>query len=322
MTFAAPGGRTGDRSEVRRRGPLRRRASAQPGRAGYAKPGRAGTTGRPVGASRTGTAVSRTVAVLVGLVFLLPFYYVVVTSLNSSSATSSLSGILLPHWHWDNYARAWDSQPWARFFLNTVLVGSATTALVLITSMLAGFAFGVMRFRGRNALFLLVLSVLMVPTTVLLIPDYVIATDINWLNTYWIQIIPFGASVFGIFLVRQFFLGLPAELFDAAELDGAGRLRMLWYIGVPMVRPALLIIGLNTFMASWNSFLWPLIMTTSPSVQPIEVGVSSFAGADGTDFTAMCAAVTFTTLPVLVLFLALQRQFITGAMAATGGVRG
>ena len=306
MTLAASGARSGDRSSARRR--LRRRASAR--------------TGQPVGRSRPATVVSRTVAVLVGLIFLLPFYYVVVTSVNSSSATASLSGILLPHWHWANYTRAWAAEPWGRFFLNTVLVGSATTALVLITSLLAGFAFGVMRFRGRNALFVLVLSVLMVPTTVLLIPDYIIATDIDWLNSYWIQIIPFSASVFGIFLVRQFFLAVPGELFDAAELDGAGRLRMLWYIGMPMVRPALLIIGLNTFMAAWNSFLWPLIMTTSPSVQPIEVGVSSFAGADGTDFTAMCAAVTFTTVPVLIIFLALQRQFITGAMAATGGVRG
>ena len=316
MTFAAPGARVGERAGTRRRGLLRRRASAHP--AHPAQPGPA----RPVGASRLATAVSRTAAVLVALVFLLPFYYVVVTSLNSQSATASLTGILLPHWHWNNYSRAWAAEPWARFFLNTVLVGAGTTALALVTSLLAGFAFGVMKFRGRNTLFVLVLSVLMVPTTVLLIPDYVIATDINWLNTYWIQIIPFGASVFGIFLVRQFFLGLPSELFDAAELDGAGRLRMLWYIGVPMVRPALLIIVLNTFMASWNSFLWPLIMTTSPGVQPIEVGVSSFAGADGTDFTAMCAAVTFTTIPVLVLFLALQRQFITGAMASTGGVRG
>ena len=275
-----------------------------------------------MGSSRVATVLSRTLAVLVGLLFLLPFYLVVATSLNSASATASLSGILLPHWHWGNYARAWDAEPWTRYFLNTVLVASLTTVLVLATSLLAGFAFGVMRFKGRNQLFLLVLSVLMVPTTVLLIPDYIIATDINWLDTYWIQIIPFGASVFGVFLVRQFFQGLPTELFDAAELDGAGRLRMLWSVGMPMVRPALLIIVLNTFMASWNSFLWPLIMTTSPNVQPIEIGVSSFAGADGTDFTGMCAAVTFTTMPVLVLFLVLQRHFITGAMAATGGVRG
>jgi multiple sugar transport system permease protein len=308
----------GVRADARRRGLLRRRASA---RSAHGGPGRSGPAS-PVGSSRAARIAARTAAVLVGLLFLLPFYYVVATSLNSQSATAHLTGLLLPHWHWDDYTRAWDAEPWIRYLLNTVLIASLTTLLVLVTSLLAGFAFGVMTFKGRGFLFALVLSVLMVPSTVLLIPDYIIATDIGWLNTYWIQIVPFGASVFGIFLVRQFFLGLPSELFDAAELDGAGRLRMLWYIGVPMVRPALLVIVLNTFMTSWNAFLWPLIMTTSPSVQPIEVGVSSFAGADGTDFTAMCAAVTFTTLPVLVLFLVLQRQFITGAMATTGGVRG
>jgi multiple sugar transport system permease protein len=313
VTLAATDAPAGVQAEARRRGLLRRRAAALPAHTGPA---------RPVGSSRAALVAGRTAAVLVGLLFLLPFYYVVATSLNSQSATAHLAGILLPHWHWDNYARAWDAEPWARYFLNTILVASLTTLLTLATSLLAGFAFGVMKFRGRGFLFALVLSTLMVPTTVLLIPDYIIATDINWLNTYWIQIVPFGASVFGIFLVRQFFLSLPTELFDAAEMDGAGRLRMIWYIGMPMVRPALLIIVLNTFMTSWNAFLWPLIMTTSPGVQPIEVGVSAFAGADGTDFTAMCAAVTFTTMPVLVVFLLLQRHFITGAMAATGGVRG
>ena len=313
MTFAPTDAHAGVQAGARRRGFSLRRAPARPVSAGSA---------RPVGSSRTGAVLRKTITVIIALAFLLPFYYVVVTSLNSASATASLSGSLLPHWHWENYTRAWDSAPWVRLFLNTILIASVTTLLALATSLLAGFAFGVMKFRGRSVLFGLVLSVLMIPSTVLLIPDYIIATDINWLSSYWIQIVPFGASVFGIFLVRQFFLGLPTELFDAAELDGAGRMRMLWHIGMPMVRPALLIIALNVFMASWNSFLWPFIMTSDSSVQPVEVGLSSFVGDNGTDFTGMCAAVTFTTIPVLVLFLALQRQFITGAMATTGGVRG
>ena len=268
------------------------------------------------------TALSRTLAVVIGLLFLMPFYYVVVTSLNSASRSSSVSDILLPHWQWGNYARAWAAAPWPRLFLNTLLIAGATVLLALTTSLLAGFAFGVMRFRGRGVLFGLVLAVLMVPGTVLIIPDYMIANDIHWLDTYWIQIVPWGASVFGIFLVRQFFVGLPQELFDAAELDGAGRLRMLWSIGVPMVRPALLIIALNVFMASWNSFLWPFIMTQNPDVQPVEVGLAAFAGVDGTDYTALSAAVVFTTVPVLGFFLLLQRHFITGAMSTAGGVRG
>jgi multiple sugar transport system permease protein len=294
-------------AEARRRDRFRRRASARAGR------GRARTAR---------TALARTVAVLVGLAFLLPFYYVLVTSLNSAGASASLSDVLLPHWHWANYSRAWDAAPWPRLFLNTVLIASCTVLLALATSLLAGFAFGVMRFRGRNLLFGLVMAVLMVPGTVLIIPDYIIADDIHWLDTYWIQIVPWGASVFGIFLVRQFFLGLPQELFDAAELDGAGRLRMLWSVGMPMVRPALLIITLNVFLASWNSFLWPFIMTQSAGVQPVEVGLAAFAGTDGTDYTGLSAAVVFTTLPVLAFFLALQRHFITGAMSTAGGVRG
>ena len=292
---------------ARRRDLLRRRALARPAS------GR-GRTAR--------TALARTAAVLIGLAFLLPFYYVLVTSLNSASASASLSDVLLPHWQWGNYARAWAAAPWPRLFLNTVLIASGTVLLALTTSLLAGFAFGVMRFRGRGLLFGLVLAVLMVPGTVLIIPDYIIANDIHWLDTYWIQIVPWGASVFGIFLVRQFFLEMPQELFDAAELDGAGRLRMLWSIGVPMVRPALLIIALNVFLASWNSFLWPFIMTTSPGVQPVEVGLAAFAGTDGTDYTGLSAAVVFTTVPVLAFFLALQRHFITGAMSTAGGVRG
>ncbi|GAB2691163.1 carbohydrate ABC transporter permease [Kitasatospora kifunensis] len=267
-------------------------------------------------------ALRRTVAVLIGLCFLFPFYYVLVTSLNSASQSSTLGDLLLPHWHWENYSRAWAAAPWVRLFLNTLLIGSCTVALALITSLLAGFAFGVMKFRGRGVLFTLVMAVMMVPSTVLIIPDYVIASDINWLNTYWIQIVPWGASVFGIFLVRQFFLGLPGELFDAAELDGAGRLRMLWSVGMPLVRPAMLIIALQVFLGCWNSFLWPFIMTQDSSVQPVEVGLAAFAGGEGTDYPGLAAAVVFTTVPVLAFFLALQRHFVTGAMSTAGGVRG
>ena len=274
---------------------------------------------------RAGRTTRIVIAVLVGIAFVFPFYWVVVTSLNSTGDMFSSPPPLVPHLYFDNYARAWAAAPWARYLLNTVLVACATMVLALITSLMAGFAFGVMKFRGRGALFALVLSVLMIPQVVLLIPDYQIASDINWIDTYWIQIVPWGASVFGIFLVRQFFLNLPPELFEAAELDGAGRFRILWSVGAPLVRPALIIVALNTFMASWNSFLWPSVMDpTNDSVRPVEVGLYNFlyGSASGNDYTGLCAAVTFTTIPVLVIFLVLQRYFITGAFSAAGGVRG
>jgi multiple sugar transport system permease protein len=269
-----------------------------------------------------GPAIRRLVAAAVAFVFVAPFIWVLFTSLDHTSDVYRFPPSLLPHWVWSNYTRAWDAAPWGRLFLNTIFIAAATVALALLTSLLAGFAFGVMRFRGRNVLFGLVMSLLMIPPTVLIIPDYVIAKDIHWLDTYWIQIVPWGASVFGIFLIRQFFATLPDEIFDAAELDGAGRLRMLWSIGVPMVRPAVLIVALEVFMGSWNAFVWPFIMTNSTSVQPIEVGVATFFGANGTDWTGLSAVVVFTTLPVLVFFLVLQRYFVVSASSAAGGVRG
>jgi multiple sugar transport system permease protein len=279
------------------------------------------------GASRAGRYARRALAVLIGVAFVFPFYWTVVISLGHPGEFSNFPPVLVPHWDWSNWSRAWHAAPWPRLFGNTVLIASCTVVLCLITSLLAGFAFGVLRFPGRKVLTLVVLSVLMMPGTVLIIPDYVLANDLHLLNTYWIQIIPWGASVFGIFLVRQFFLTMPAEILDAAALDGASRLRFLRSIGVPMVRPALVIIAINVFLGSWNSFLWPVIMTNSnmesaSTVQPIEVGLSTFASAEGTDFPGLAAAVTFTTLPVMVFFLLLQRQFIRGALSAAGGVRG
>lgn len=279
------------------------------------------------GGSRAGRYARRALAVLIGVVFVFPFYWTVVISLGHPGEFSNFPPVLVPHWDWSNWSRAWHAAPWPRLFGNTILIASCTVVLCLATSLLAGFAFGVLRFPGRKVLSVVVLSVLMMPATVLIIPDYVLANDLHLLNTYWIQIIPWGASVFGIFLVRQFFLTMPAEILDAAALDGASRLRFLRSIGIPMVRPALVIVAINVFMGSWNSFLWPVIMTSSnmesaSTVQPVEVGLSTFASAEGTDFPGLAAAVTFTTLPVMVFFLLLQRQFIRGALSAAGGVRG
>ena len=274
---------------------------------------------RPAG--RRGTALRRVVAVGIGVAFIFPFYWTFVISTDGPGQFDNFPPVLWPQWNWSNWSRAWAEAPWAHLFLNTVFIACCTVLLCLVTSTLAGFAFGVLRFPGRRALMLLVMSVLMVPQTVLIIPDYVLANDIHWIDTYWVQIIPWGASVFGIFLVRQFFLTMPQEILDAATVDGAERLRMLWSIGVPAVRPALVIIAINTFTGSWNSFLWPLVMTRSESVQPVEVGLSSFASANGTDIPGLAAAATFTTLPLMIIFLVLQRQFIRGALSAAGSIR-
>ena len=299
--------------------PLAARASSRDHKSRGGAPRR--TRNGPVGAWRGWSWTRRLVALVLALLFLVPFYWVFVISVQNGTSISSWPLNLVPQWHWANYSRAWDLTTWPRFFFNTIFVAACTVLLVMITSVLAGYAFGVLKFRGKKVLMGVILSVLMVPTVTLIVPDYVIANQLHMLNTYWIQIIPFGSSVFGIFLVRQFFLTMPQEIMDAASVDGAGRLRILWHIGVPAVRPALLLIGINVFVASWNSFLWPQVMVNNPNLQPIEVGLASFTTDNGTDWSAMSAAVCFTTIPIMLVFLLLQKQFIRGAMNASGAVK-
>ena len=261
-------------------------------------------------------------ALLIGAVFAFPFYWVVVTSLSSTNRVYQFPPNFLPGGAFDNYSRAWGEATWVRFFLNTVFISGLTVLLVLVTSLLAGFSLGVTRFRGRELVFFLVLSILMIPKVVLLIPDYVVLSWMHWLDTYWAQIVPWGASVFGIFLLRQFFRSLPQEIVEAAELDGASQLQFLRTVAAPLARPALITIGLYIFIGSWNSFLWPFIMTSSPKVQPIEVGLSTFYGTNGTDWTGLSAAVVFTTLPIMIVFMLAQRRLVEGASATTGATKG
>lgn len=261
-------------------------------------------------------------ALAIGILFAFPFYWVVVTSFNSTNRVYQFPPNFLPGTEAGNYSRAWSEATWVRFFANTLFIAGATVALVLITSLLAGFALGVTRFKGRELVLFGVLSILMIPKVVLLIPDYVVLSRLHWLDTYWAQIVPWGASVFGIFLLRQFFQSLPQELVEAAELDGATQMQFLRTIAAPLARPALITIGLYVFIASWNSFLWPFIMTSSPKVQPIEVGLSTFFGTNGTDWTGLSAAVVFTTLPIMIVFMIAQRRLVEGASATTGGVKG
>ena len=290
---------------------LKRSASPSPGR-------RAGATGK-----RTVRRAWQTVVAAILLVlFLFPFYWVLITSLNGSNQVLQFPPPFLPHWVFGNYVRAWSEAPWLRYFANTIFIALLTTLVVLATSVLAGFAFGSLRFPGKNLIFAGFLSIMMVPYVVLIIPDYIVLKDLGWLNTYWAQIFPFAASVFGIFLLRQFFLSMPVELWEAAQIDGASRFRYLWKVALPSARPALVTIAIYTFLGAWNSFLWPFIMTSTSSVQPIEVGLATFLGTNGTDWTGLSAAVVFTTLPVMVMFLIAQREFMAGASSATGGMKG
>jgi ABC-type glycerol-3-phosphate transport system permease component len=216
-----------------------------------------------------------------------------------------------------NYIEAWQSAPFARYFLNTIFVALSCVFGVVVTSAFAAYAFARMEFRGRDILFMIFLAMMMVPEPVYLVPSFVIMARLHWLDTYYALIVPWTVKVFSIFLLRQHFKTIPQDLFDAAKIDGAGRFKVLLSIVIPLSRAILVTIVIFTIIGSWNSFLWPLVMTHSPEMRPIQIGLAAFSQEEGTEYGLMMAATTLSVLPLLILYFFAQKQIIS-SMASSG----
>jgi len=263
-----------------------------------------------------------TALAVLGVLFAFPFYWMFVTSVEPAGRLTDVPPNLVPLWDWRAYGAAWNAAPWGRYFLNTTIIAGGATLLTLLTALPAAFAFALLRFPGRNVLFLVILMVLVIPDVVILVPQYLILSNLNWLNTYQALVVPFGASAFGIFLLRQFFRGLPPELWDAAQIDGCERTGYLVHIAAPLARPVVGAVALYTFLGMWNQFFYPLVMAGSnPDVQPVQVGLATFLGTFNTQPSQLAAASVFTTLPLLVVFLLAQKQIIEGIAVGSGGIR-
>ena len=251
----------------------------------------------------------------------LPFVWMLLTSLKTRGEALRDPPTLLPKvWHFDNYLKAWRAAPFERYFLNTFFICFVVVVGVAITSTLAAYAFARMDFYGRNVIFVLILSTLMIPFETIIIPNFIILKHLHWLNTYASLIVPWIASVFSVFLMRQYISQLPQDLFDSAALDGAGHLRILWSIVVPLMRGPLAAVMLFAFLGSWNSLLWPLIVTNSQSLRPIQLGLSVFINQDANEPTLLMAASAFTIAPIVLLYFVAQRQFMEGF--ASSGLKG
>jgi len=211
-----------------------------------------------------------------------------------------------------NYLDAWKAAPFSRYYFNTIFVSLTTTVLEIIFASMAAFAFAKLNFFGKNIIFLLFLSTMMVPGEVLLVPNYITLAKLGWLDTYYALIIPWTVSVFAIFLIRQHFLALPNELYDAAKMDGCSDWKFLWEIMVPLSKPVIITAALLKFVSSWNSFLWVLIVTKSPEIRTLPVGLLNFSSEVGTLYNQLMAASTFSVLPVIIVFLFAQKYFIRG----------
>ncbi|MEA3397686.1 MAG: carbohydrate ABC transporter permease [Chloroflexota bacterium] len=256
------------------------------------------------------------------LVVMLPYVWMVSTSLKGADEVFAYPPTWIPQaWRFQNYVDAWNAAPFGRYFFNSLVVAVTVTVGQLITCSLAAFAFARMEFKGKNVMFTLFLSTTMISTQVTLVPAYLVLAHLHWLNTYQALIVPFLANAFGVFMMRQYFMTLPRELEDAAKLDGCGRLRFLWQILLPLSKPIIAAQALFAFMGNWNSYLWPLIVTTSENMRTLQVGLRYFVGQEGgTQWGLFMAATVFVSLPVMIFYFIIQRSFVEGI--ATTGLKG
>ncbi|MDD2714653.1 MAG: carbohydrate ABC transporter permease [Candidatus Wallbacteria bacterium] len=253
------------------------------------------------------------ILLLGAIAMVMPFYWMVSTSLKTSQEVLQFPPKLWPDtMQWGNYAEAFTKQPFGRYFLNTFFIALATTGGQLLLGSLAAFAFTFMEFPLKNTIFMLLLSTMMIPQQALLIPDYIVLSKLGWIDTFNALIVPWMGSVFTIFLLRQFFMQLPKDLYDAAKIDGCTKLRFFFQIILPLSVPPMITAGIFNFLGSWNSFLWPLMVTNSQEMRTIQVGLAYFSQDSGTAWELLSAAATFCTLPLVIGYFMAQKQFIEG----------
>lgn len=260
------------------------------------------------------------VLIPVAFVVLVPYLWMVTASLKPRGLIGEPPFLYPAYFEFGNYLKAWQAAPFLRYYLNTLLVAAAVVASRVVLASMAAYAFAFLRFPGRDVIFLLFIGTMMVPFQSTIIPAFLIVRDLDWLNTYQAMIVPRMVDAFSIFLLRQSFIGVPHDYFDAARLDGCRHWGILWRIVVPLNRAVVVTMALFSFLFVWNDFLWPLLVANDEGLRVIQVGLQAFSGQYLTEWTYMMAGtVTATILPIVLFFLA-QKQFIAGLTSS--GIKG
>lgn len=276
------------------------------------------------------------ILLLIGVTMIFPFVWMLATSFKtidpaviakegaSSSIFPSGGNLLLSLfpkiWHWENYVEIFRKVPFGLYFWNSLLVSSLVTVGQLVTSSLAAFAFSRMIFRGRDQIFFAYLGTLMVPASVTIIPTFILFSKIGLVDSLPALILPPLFGAYGTFMLRQFFMGIPAELEEAAVMDGCGSLRVFWHVILPLAKPALATLGVFTFIGNWQSLFGPLILIHSDENKTVPLGLLNFVDLNSADWPRLMAASLLSIIPMVVLFLAAQRFFVSGIRS--GGVKG
>lgn len=258
--------------------------------------------------------------ILVALSCIIPFAWMLGTSFKAPGQVFTFPPELIPDpVVTDPWRRVFTQIPVMRYMANSIFVATSVMFGQLVFNVLAAYAFARIAFRGREVLFVLFLGTMMIPSQVTIIPGYVLMAYFGWVDTYFALTMPFlFGSAFGVFLLRQFFLTLPRDLEDAARVDGAGHLRILWYVVVPLAKPVMAAFSVFSFMHFWNDFMWPLIVINSDSKKTLTVGIATLSRSYfGTDWPLLMAGTTLSVLPVLLIFFVAQKYFVQG-IALTG----
>ncbi len=258
--------------------------------------------------------------ITVGLIIATPIIIAVLTSFKSLQDIAANPNSIFPReWSFENYKTAWNATPFGRYLLNSAIQSGIIVACQILFSTLAAFAFSFLDFPGRNLLFSIMLGSLMVPFQLTFIPNFILVSELGLANTYAGLTLPFLASAFGVFMLRQFFMSLPKDLHDSARIDGASNLRFLWQIVVPLSKGSISAFGIFAFLGAWSQYLWPLIITNDSSMRTIQIGIRYFLFDQerGTDWGALMAGAVIVLLPTLIIFLVAQRQLVKG-IAMTG----
>ncbi|EXJ24096.1 N-Acetyl-D-glucosamine ABC transport system, permease protein 2 [Alkalibacterium sp. AK22] len=252
---------------------------------------------------------------------LIPFIWMVSTSLKTPAEAVAMPPVWWPSvLRFENYARAFEVAPFGRYFLNSVFITTVSTLGELFTTILAAFAFSKMKFYGKNILFTVLIATMMVPSELLIIPNYLTLSRFGLINTYSAMIVPYLASVFSVFMLKQNFESVPNELYYAAKVDGSSDFNFLWTIMVPLSKSAIVAVTILKIIGSWNAFMWPLIVTNDRMLRPLPVGLQAFTTEAGTHFELLMAASTIVVAPMIVIYLFLQRYIIMGVSKA--GIKG
>lgn len=268
-----------------------------------------------------GYALRYAVLLVVGGIVVFPIYMTVVNSLLPSTAIIAWPPELFPfNPQWDNFKKALDEVPLARYMLNSLIMSGVIVVGQLVTAALAAYAFAYLRFPGRTLLFVLFLSTLMVPWEVSIVPNFQTIQWLGWLDSYQALTVPFLATGLGTFLLRQHFLTIPQELRDAAAIDGYGHIRFLFFVVLPLSRAVLAALAVFGFLQAWNQYLWPLLVTNEDNMRTVQIGLAQLRGREVDTFNITMAATVISALPMLIMLVLFQRQLVRGLTA--GAIKG